>query len=72
MFRMKRVNLQHYSYKDVPVSSILDENNVDPDQMASIEASCSGSTVLPKRIQPGFAGQRLCPTRVSPKHNQEA
>ena len=31
MFRMKSVNLQHSSYKDV--SSILVENNANPDQM---------------------------------------
>ena len=31
--------------------SILVENNVDTDQTASREASCSGSTVLLKRIQ---------------------
>ena len=31
--------------------SILVENNVDPDQTASTEASCSGSIVLPKKIQ---------------------
>ena len=51
MLRMKRVNLQHSSYKHVFSKSILVENNVDPDQRASMEASCSGSTVLPKRIK---------------------
>ena len=51
MLRMKMVNLQHSSYKHVFLKSILVENNVDPDQTASTEASCSGSTVLPKRIQ---------------------
>ena len=49
---MKRVNLQHSSYKHVFSKSIVVENNVDPDQTASTEASCSGSTVLlPKRVQ---------------------
>ena len=48
---MKRVNLQHSSYKHMFSKSILVENNVDPDQTASTEASCSGSTVLPKSIQ---------------------
>ena len=43
--------LQHSSYKHVFSKSILVENNVDPDQTASMEASCSGFTVLPKRIQ---------------------
>ena len=51
MLRMKRVNLQHSSYKHVFSKSILVDNNVDPDQTASMEASCSGSTVLPKRIE---------------------
>ena len=55
MVKMKRVNLQHSkcSYKHVFSKSIVVENNVDPDQTASTEASCSGSTVLhvPKRIQ---------------------
>ena len=51
MLRIKRVNLQHSSYKHVFSKSILVENNVDPDQIASTEASCSGSTVLLKRIQ---------------------
>ena len=39
--------------------------NVDPDQMASSEASCSGSTVFfKKKINTGSAGQRLilCPS----------
>ena len=49
---MKRVNLQHSSYKHVFSKSIVVENNVDPNQTASTEASCSGSTVLlPKRVQ---------------------
>ena len=51
MLKMKRVNLQHSSYKHVFSKSIVVENNVDPDKTSSIEASCSGSTVLPKRIQ---------------------
>ena len=51
MLRMKRDNMQNLSYKHVFSKSILVENNVDPDQTASTEASCSGSTVLPKRIQ---------------------
>ena len=51
MLKMKRVNLGHSSYKHVFAKSIVVENNVDPDQSASTEASCSGSTVLPKRIQ---------------------
>ena len=51
MLRKHRVNLQHSSYKHVFSKSILVENNVDPDQTASTEASCSGSTVFPKRIQ---------------------
>ena len=51
MLRMKRVNLQHSSYKLVFSKSILVENNVDPDQTASTEASCSGNTMLPKTIQ---------------------
>ena len=51
MLKMKRVNLQHSSYKHVFSKSIVVENNVDPDQTASTEARCSGSTVLPKRIQ---------------------
>ena len=51
MLRIKRVNLQQSSYKHVFSKSILVENNVDPDQTASMEASCSGSTVLPKRIE---------------------
>ena len=52
MLKMKRVNLQHSSYKHVFSKSIVVENNVDPDQTASTEASCSGSTVLlPKRVQ---------------------
>ena len=51
MLKMKRVHLQHYSYKHVFSKSIVVENNVDPDQTASTEASRSGSTVLPKRIQ---------------------
>ena len=51
MLRMKRVNLQHSSFKHVFSKSIQVENNVDPDQTASMEASCYGSTMLPKRIQ---------------------
>ena len=51
MLKMKKVNLQHSSYKHVFSKSIVVENNVDPKQTASTEASCSGSTVLPKRIQ---------------------
>ena len=33
------------------------ENGVDPDQMASLEASWSGSSVFSKKINPGSAGQ---------------
>ena len=54
---MKRVNLQHSSYKHVFSKSILVEYNVDSDQTTSTEASCSGSTVLPKRIQSVIAWQ---------------
>ena len=39
--------------------SILVENNVDPDQTTSMEASCSGSTVLPKK-----GSSRLSMTRL--------
>ena len=58
MLRMKRVNLQHSSYKHVFSKSIIVENNVDPYQTASMEASCSGSTVLPK------GSSRLSMTRL--------
>ena len=51
MLRMKRANLQHSSYKHVFSKSILVGNNVDPDQTASTEASSSGSTMIPKKIQ---------------------
>ena len=56
IFRMKRVNLQHSIYRlldrySLHVISILFKKNVDPDQTASSETSCSGSTVLPKRMQ---------------------
>ena len=48
MLRMKSVNLQHSCYKHVSSKSIIVENNVDSDQTASMEASCPGSTELPK------------------------
>ena len=32
---------------------------MDPEQIASLEASISGSTVFPKRINTGSAGQGL-------------
>ena len=56
IFRMKRVNLQHSIYwlldrYSLHVIAILFRKNVDPDQTASSETSCSGSTVLPKRMQ---------------------
>ena len=34
---MKRVNLQHSSYKHAFSKSIVVENNVDPDQTASLQ-----------------------------------
>ena len=56
MLRMKRVNLQHSSYKHVFLKSILVENNVDPDQTASL---------LPKRIQSvKHEKVKVSPTRV--------
>ena len=39
-------DLQHFRFKQV--FPIRVENSVDPDQMASPEASCSGSTVFSK------------------------
>ena len=44
----EKSHLQHSSYKHVFSKSILFENNVDPDQTASMEASCSGSSVTKK------------------------
>ena len=51
------INLQHSSSNHV--FSIRLENSVDPDQMATLEAILSGSTVFSKRINPGAAGQGL-------------
>ena len=72
MLRMKRVNLQHSSYKLVFSKSILVENNVDPDQTASTEASCSGNTMLPK--QSSFLGMtrlKSYKSIVCPKNNSK-
>ena len=51
------VNPQHSPFKHV--FSIRLENSVDPDQLASEEASWSRSTMCQKRINPGPAGQGL-------------
>ena len=57
-------NEKDSSYKHVSLKSNLVENNVDPDQTASTEASYSGSTVLPKRIQSVKHKKVKSPTRV--------
>ena len=51
------VNLQHSSWKHV--FSIRVENKVDLDQMASSEASWSGSTVFSKRDKSGISRTRV-------------
>ena len=41
------------------ICSIREENSVDPDQMASSEASWSGSTLFSKKGKSGFSRTRV-------------
>ena len=47
------VKLQHTSCESVISNRV--GNSVDPEQLASLEASCSGSTVFSKQDIPGFS-----------------
>ena len=51
--------LSTYSIQVVSIYSIRVENSVDPDQMASLEASWSGSTMFSKKDNTGFSWIRV-------------
>ena len=58
------LNWQHSSY--MHVFSIRVENSVDPDQVASSEASWSGSTVFSQKDKSGFSRIRINPNNAKP------